>query len=80
VQDAQSFEDLQQTLALLSILVTVHKRIEAGDCLSAADLFTEIGRLDRQEGVERERSFSNRRGAIGRISGTMSSTHVGGCA
>jgi prevent-host-death family protein len=52
VQDVQSFEDLQQTLALLKILAMGQKNIEAGEFLSAADLFTEIERLDRQEGVK----------------------------
>jgi hypothetical protein len=28
------------------------KIIEAGQCMSAADLFAEIERLDREEGVE----------------------------
>ena len=52
VQDAQSYEDLRQTLALLKILAMGQKIIEAGQCMSAADLFAEIERLDREEGVE----------------------------
>ncbi|MBC8641829.1 type II toxin-antitoxin system Phd/YefM family antitoxin [Caballeronia sp. EK] len=52
VQDAQSYEDLHQTLALLKILAMRQKIIEAGQCMSAADLFAEIERLDHEEGVE----------------------------
>ncbi|WP_250511890.1 type II toxin-antitoxin system Phd/YefM family antitoxin [Caballeronia sp. INDeC2] len=52
VQDVQSYEDLHQTLALLKILAMGQKTIEAGQCMDAGDVFTEMDRLDRQEGVE----------------------------
>jgi prevent-host-death family protein len=52
VQDVQSYEDVHQTLALLKILAMGQKNIEAGECYSAADIFTEIEQLDRQEGVK----------------------------
>ncbi|WP_277189263.1 type II toxin-antitoxin system Phd/YefM family antitoxin [Caballeronia sp. BR00000012568055] len=51
VQDVQSYEDLQQTLALLKILAMGQRNIEAGDCVSADEVFTEIQQLDREEGV-----------------------------
>jgi len=52
VQDVQSYEDLHQTLALLKILAMGQKTIEAGQCMSAGDVFVEIERLDREEGVK----------------------------
>ena len=52
VQDVQSYEDLHQTLALLKILAMGQKTIEAGQCMSAGDVFAEIERLDREEGVK----------------------------
>ncbi|WP_311766291.1 MULTISPECIES: hypothetical protein [unclassified Caballeronia] len=48
----QSYEDLHQTLALLKILAMGQKTIEAGQCMSAGDVFAEIERLDREEGVK----------------------------
>ncbi|WP_321794125.1 type II toxin-antitoxin system Phd/YefM family antitoxin [Caballeronia sp. J97] len=52
VQDVQSYEDLHQTLALLKILAMGRKAIEAGQCVSASDVFAEIERMDREEGVK----------------------------
>ncbi len=52
MQDVQSYEDLHQTLALLKILAMGQKTIEAGQCMSAGDVFAEIERLDREEGVK----------------------------
>jgi prevent-host-death family protein len=52
VQDVQSFEDLQQTLALLKILAMGQRSIETGQCYDAVDVFTEIERQDRAEGVQ----------------------------
>jgi prevent-host-death family protein len=52
VQDVQSYEDLQQTVALLKILAMGQRNIEAGDCVDAADVFSEIDRQDKEEGVK----------------------------
>ncbi len=52
VQDVQSYEDLQQTLALLKILAMGQKNIEAGQWLSAEDVFMEIDRLDKEDSVK----------------------------
>jgi prevent-host-death family protein len=52
VQDVQSYEDLQQTVALLKILAMGQRNIEAGDCVDAADVFSEIERLDKEEGIK----------------------------
>jgi len=52
VQDVQSYEDLHQTMALLKILAMGQKYIEAGHCVSAVDLFAELERLDKEEGVK----------------------------
>jgi prevent-host-death family protein len=52
VQDVQSYEDLQQTVALLKILAMGQRNIEAGDCVDATDVFSEIDRQDKEEGVK----------------------------
>ena len=52
VQDVQSYEDLHQTIALLKILAMGQKSIEAGQCMSAGDVFAEIERMDREEGAK----------------------------
>ncbi|KND59422.1 Prevent host death protein, Phd antitoxin A [Candidatus Burkholderia verschuerenii] len=52
VQDVQSYEDLHQTIARLKILAMGQKNIEAGQCFSALDVFKEIERLDKEEGVK----------------------------
>jgi prevent-host-death family protein len=52
VQDAQSYDDLQQTVALLKILAMGRKDIEAGNYKSAADVFAELDRMDKEEGIE----------------------------
>jgi prevent-host-death family protein len=52
VQGVQSYEDLHQTIALLKILAMGQKSIEANQCTSAGDVFAEIERMDREEGVK----------------------------
>ncbi|MFX1695528.1 type II toxin-antitoxin system Phd/YefM family antitoxin [Paraburkholderia sp. A1RO-5L] len=42
VQDAQSYEDMQQTLALLKILALGRKEIEAGHVIPASTVFAEL--------------------------------------
>lgn len=52
VQDAQSYEDLQQTVALLKILAMGQKDIEAGHYTPADDVFAELERMDKEDGIE----------------------------
>jgi prevent-host-death family protein len=52
VQDAQSYEDMQQTVALLKILAMGQKDIEAGNFTPAEEVFAELERMDREEGIE----------------------------
>lgn len=52
LQDAQSYEDMQQTVALLKILAIGQKDIEAGNFTPAEEVFAELGRMDRDEGIE----------------------------
>jgi hypothetical protein len=47
--NAQSYEDSQQTAALLRILALGHKEIEAGRFTAASDVFAELDRVDRGE-------------------------------
>ncbi|WP_321930669.1 type II toxin-antitoxin system Phd/YefM family antitoxin [Paraburkholderia guartelaensis] len=51
VQDAQSYEDMQQTLALLKILTLGRKDIEAGRYIPASDVFTELDQMDKDDGM-----------------------------
>jgi prevent-host-death family protein len=52
VQDAQAYEDLQQTVALLKILAMGRQEIGAGKVTPASDVFAELERLDKDEGLE----------------------------
>jgi prevent-host-death family protein len=52
VQDAQSYEDMQQTVALLKILAMGQKDIETGNFTPADEVFAELERMDRDEGIE----------------------------
>jgi prevent-host-death family protein len=52
VQDAQSYEDMQQTVALLKILAMGQKDIEAGNYKSTIEVFAELERMDKEEGIE----------------------------
>ena len=52
VQDAQSYEDLQQTVALLKILAMGQKDIETGNFTPTDEVFAELERMDREEGIE----------------------------
>ncbi|WP_109482515.1 prevent-host-death protein [Paraburkholderia sp. C35] len=47
VQDAQSYEDQQQTLALLQILTLGQKDIQAGNFRDADTFFAELDAEDR---------------------------------
>ncbi|CAM2144769.1 MULTISPECIES: type II toxin-antitoxin system Phd/YefM family antitoxin [Paraburkholderia] len=51
VQDAQSYDDMQQTLALLKILALGRKEIEAGEVVAAKDVFAELKQMDKDDGV-----------------------------
>ncbi|WP_413186351.1 type II toxin-antitoxin system Phd/YefM family antitoxin [Paraburkholderia sacchari] len=51
VQDAQSYEDMQQTLALLKILALGRKEIEAGHVLQASEVFAELEQMDKDDGI-----------------------------
>ena len=51
VQDAQSYEDMQQTLALLKILTLGRKEIEAGRFVPASDVFAELEQMDKDDGI-----------------------------
>ncbi|CAG9249159.1 type II toxin-antitoxin system Phd/YefM family antitoxin [Paraburkholderia unamae] len=52
VQDAQSYEDMQQTLALLKILTLGRKEIEAGRFTPASEVFAELDQMDKDDGIE----------------------------
>lgn len=52
VQDAQSYEDMQQTVALLKILAMGQKDIETGNFTPTDEVFDELERMDREEGIE----------------------------
>jgi len=52
VQDAQSYEDMQQTVALLKILAMGQNDIETGNVPSTDEVFAELERMDREEGIE----------------------------
>jgi prevent-host-death family protein len=51
VQDAQSYEDMQQTLALLKILTLGRREIEAGEVIPADDVFAELEQMDKDDGI-----------------------------
>lgn len=51
VQDVQSYEDTQQTLALLKILTLGRKEIEAGRFVSTSDVFAELDQMDKDDGI-----------------------------
>jgi prevent-host-death family protein len=51
VQDVQSYEDTQQTLALLKILALGQKDIEQGKFKDADEFLTEFDDLDREEQI-----------------------------
>ncbi|WP_233859088.1 type II toxin-antitoxin system Phd/YefM family antitoxin [Paraburkholderia sp. HD33-4] len=51
VQDVQSFEDTQQTLALLKILALGHQDIEQGKFKGAEEFLSELDDLDRREQI-----------------------------
>jgi prevent-host-death family protein len=51
VQDAQSYEDMQQTLALLKILALGRKEIEAGHVFPASEVFAELEQMDKDDGI-----------------------------
>ncbi|MFX1684589.1 type II toxin-antitoxin system Phd/YefM family antitoxin [Paraburkholderia sp. A2RI-6] len=51
VQDAQSYEDMQQTLALLKILALGRKEIEAGQVVPASEVFAELEQMDKDDGL-----------------------------
>jgi len=51
VQDAQSYEDTQQTLALLKILTLGRKQIEAGHFIPASEVFEELEQMDKDDGI-----------------------------
>ena len=52
VQDAQSYEDMQQTVALLKILAMGQKDIATGNFTPTDEVFAELERMDREEGIE----------------------------
>jgi prevent-host-death family protein len=52
VQDAQAYEDLQQTVALLKILAMGRQEIAAGKLTPASDVFAELEQMDKDEGIE----------------------------
>lgn len=47
VQDIRSFEQTQETLALLKILALGHQEVEQGKTLDAGECFTRLRREDR---------------------------------
>ncbi|CAG9190553.1 Antitoxin [Paraburkholderia tropica] len=51
VQDAQSYDDMQQTLALLKLLALGRKEIEAGQVIAADDVFAELKQMDKDDGL-----------------------------
>ncbi|MFM0674483.1 type II toxin-antitoxin system Phd/YefM family antitoxin [Paraburkholderia sediminicola] len=51
VQDVQSYEDTQHTLALLKILALGQKDIEEGKFKDADKFFAELDDLDRKEQI-----------------------------
>jgi prevent-host-death family protein len=51
VQDVQSYEDTQQTLALLKILALGQKDIEQGKLKDADEFLAELTDLDRKEKI-----------------------------
>ena len=50
VQDAQSYEDMQQTLALLKILALGRREIEADHVIPASEVFAELEQMDKDDG------------------------------
>ncbi|SAL76745.1 Phd_YefM [Caballeronia peredens] len=52
VQDAQSYEDLQQTVALLKILALGQRDIQAGNYRNIDDFFAELDAEDEAEDKE----------------------------
>jgi prevent-host-death family protein len=51
VQDAQSYEDTQQTLALLKLLTLGRKDIEAARFIPANEVFAELEQMDKDDGL-----------------------------
>jgi prevent-host-death family protein len=51
VQDVQSYEDTQQTLALLKLLALGQKDIEQGKFKDADEFLAELDDLDRKEKI-----------------------------
>ncbi|WP_176060166.1 type II toxin-antitoxin system Phd/YefM family antitoxin [Paraburkholderia sp. BCC1876] len=51
VQDVQSYEDTQQTLALLKLLALGQKDIERGKFRDADEFLAELDDLDRKEKI-----------------------------
>lgn len=49
VQDVQTYESTQQTLALLKILTVGQKHIERGDHIDGDEFLAELNEIDRQE-------------------------------
>ena len=49
---AQSYEDVLQTVAVLKILAMGQKDIETGDFTPTDEVFAELERMDREEGIE----------------------------
>ncbi|OZI42488.1 prevent-host-death protein [Bordetella genomosp. 5] len=49
VMDVQSFEEQEQTIALLQLLAHGRREIEEGRVIPAADVFARIEALDRED-------------------------------
>jgi prevent-host-death family protein len=49
VMDVQSYEEQEQTIALLQLLAHGKREIEEGEVISADDVFAEIEALDRAD-------------------------------
>ncbi|WP_322042643.1 type II toxin-antitoxin system Phd/YefM family antitoxin [Paraburkholderia sp. J67] len=71
VQDAQSYEDTQQTLALLKLLTLGRKDIEAGRGTPASEVFAELEQMDKDDGLALRPFFYPRRAPICRTCGAM---------
>jgi prevent-host-death family protein len=52
VQDAQAYEDMQQTIALLKILAMGQNDIETGNFTPTDEVFADLERMDSEEGIE----------------------------
>ena len=48
VMDVKSYEEQEETLALLKILALGNREIEQGKFRDAEDVFTELGKADRE--------------------------------